>query len=207
MTNLPDAILESADITAVTQLILRERESRDLARWDQMRKCFWPDSLIRVSWFRGNGEDFVTGSMDMARRGIPAKHRLGPVLVTLSAERAVASLGAIIDLPVKLQGIEATLSTHARLLYRAEKREGHWRITGFDAVYVRDELTPSIPGQSISINPKELKAFRSTYRLLSHYLESQGYGIDSGLAGDDRPELVRSLNVEIFSWAGLAVPS
>ncbi len=57
----PNNLTESADITAITQLILRERESRDLARWETMRECFWPDSLIRVSWFRGSGPDFVTG--------------------------------------------------------------------------------------------------------------------------------------------------
>jgi hypothetical protein len=99
-----------------------------------MRDCSWPDSLIRVSWFQGNGAYFVTGSMSMARRGLPAKRRLAPILVTVSGSRAVASLAAIIDLPVKLEGVEATLSTHSRFLYRTEKRDGCWRIVGFDAV-------------------------------------------------------------------------
>jgi hypothetical protein len=31
-----------------------------------MRDCFHPDSHIRISWFRGNGADFVNGSIDMA---------------------------------------------------------------------------------------------------------------------------------------------
>jgi len=144
--NLPKAVMDSADITSISQLILRERESRDMGRWERMRECFWPDSVVRISWFRGNGPDFVTGSIDMARRGIPAKHRLGPVLVTLAGDRAIASLTAIIDLPVKLQGVEGTLSTHARFLYRAERRGERWGIFGFDAIYMRDELTPTIPG-------------------------------------------------------------
>jgi hypothetical protein len=99
---LPKTVVESADVSAITQLILREREGRDLGRWEQMRDCFWPDSVVRISWFRGSGPDFVAGSIDMAKRGVLAKHRLGPVLVTLSAERAIASLTAIIDLPVNL---------------------------------------------------------------------------------------------------------
>jgi hypothetical protein len=37
-----------------------------------MRDCFHPDSEIRISWFRGNGADFVTGSIDMARRNVLA---------------------------------------------------------------------------------------------------------------------------------------
>jgi SnoaL-like domain len=197
---------EGGDITTITQLILRERESRDLQRWETMRGCFWPDSVVRVSWFRGNGPDFVTGSMDMAKRGIPAKHRLGPILVRLAGDRAVASLSGIIDLPVKLKGVEATLSTHARFLYRAERRQGEWRIFGFDAVYMRDELTPAISGQQIVIDPSEVVDFRPSYRMLSYYLKSQKFTIDSELAGEDRPDLVNALYRELFGWARLPLP-
>jgi SnoaL-like domain len=197
---------ESADITAITQLILRERESRDLQRWETMRGCFWPDSVVRVSWFQGNGPDFVTGSMDMAKRGIPAKHRLGPILVRLAGDRAVASLSGIIDLPVKLKGVEATLSTHSRFLYRAERRQGEWRIFGFDAIYMRDELTPAISGQRIVIDSSEVIDFRPSYRMLSYYLKSQKFTIDSELAGEDRPDLVDALYRELFGWARLPLP-
>ena len=41
---------DSADITMITQRVLRERESRDTGKWDQMRDCFHPDSLVRLSW-------------------------------------------------------------------------------------------------------------------------------------------------------------
>jgi hypothetical protein len=195
--HLPKAVLDSADIVSISQLILRERESRDMGRWEQMRECFWPDSVVRISWFRGNGPDFVTGSIDMARRGIPAKHRLGPVLVRLAGDRALASLTAIIDLPVKLQGVEGTLSTHARFLYRAERRGERWGIFGFD---MRDELTPSIPGEHISIAAEEVRGFRASYRMLSYYLRSQGYDIDSNLPGEDRADLAEALNRELSSW-------
>ena len=206
-SNLPKELVDSADIVAITQLILRERESRDLQRWETMLECFWPDSLIRVSWFKGNAEQFVNGSKDMAKRGVPAKHRLGPILVRLAGERAIASLAAIIDLPVNLRGIEGTLSAHARFLYRAEKRSEQWRIAGFDAYYMRDEVTPAIPGQAVPIDTKEVAAFRPTYRMLSFYLDSRGFEVDSNLPGEDRPELVEALNREIFSWAGLPAPN
>jgi SnoaL-like domain len=98
-------VRDSADITSITQLILRERESRDMQRWKTMPDCFWPDSIVRVRWFRGSGPDFVTGSIEMSKQGIPAKHGLGPVLVRLKGDREVASLAGIIDLPVKLKGV------------------------------------------------------------------------------------------------------
>lgn len=207
--DLPKAVLDAADVSAVTQLILRERESRDLGRWERMRDCFWPESLVRVSWYSGNGGGFVDGSIDMAKCGILAKHRLGPPLVNLNGNRAVAAFAAIIDLPAKLQGKEFTLSSHARFLYRAEKRDasvnGAWRLTGFDAIYMRDELTPAIPGQTITVNPADLKNFRSTYRMLSYYLSSQGYEVNSNLPGEDRPDLVAALNAELYGWAGINI--
>ncbi len=202
---MPKAVLDATDITHITQLILRERESRDLGRWDRMRDCFWPESLVRVSWYKGNGPGFVDGSIDMARRGILAKHRLGPILVNLNGDRAVATLAGIIDLPAKLQGLDFTLSSHARFLYRAEKRDGTWRLMGFDAIYMRDELTPSIPGQTITVNPDDVKPFRPSYRMLCYYLSSQGYKVNSGLAGEDRPDLAKALNDELYGWARIQV--
>jgi hypothetical protein len=97
------------------------------------------------------------------------------------------------------------LSTYSRFLYRAERREERWRINGFDAVYMRDELVAAIPGRAISIDPKDLSGLRASYRMLSYYLGSQGYSIDSNLPGDDRPESVETLYREIFTWAGLPV--
>ncbi|MGH9738871.1 MAG: nuclear transport factor 2 family protein [Candidatus Acidiferrales bacterium] len=201
--NFPQSVLDAADVSAVSQLILRERESRDLGRWERMRDCFWPESLVRVSWYSGNGDGFVEGSIDMARRGVLAKHRVTPILVNLNGVRAVAAMPAIIDLPVTLKGVELILSAHARFLYRAEKRGDLWRLMGFDAIYMRDELTPTVPGQSVAIDPNELKGFRSTYRLLSYYMVSQGYQVDSNLAGEDRPDLVDALNSELYGWAGI----
>jgi hypothetical protein len=65
-------------------LILKERERRDLGRWEDMRDCFHADSQIRISWFRGNGADFVKGSIDMARCNVLAKRRLSPIRVVLA---------------------------------------------------------------------------------------------------------------------------
>ena len=200
---LPQAVRDAADVSAVTQLILKERESRDLCRWDEMRACFHPDSHVRVSWFRGNGADFVQGSVDMARRNVLAKHRLSPIRVVVSRNRAVASMSAIVEIPAQPQGIEMNLLSYTRFIYRAERREDQWRIFSFDAIYLRDELTPAIPGHSISIDPSELQSFRPPYRLLSYILSKEGYTIDTELAGADRPESIQALMREVFTWAGV----
>ena len=192
-----------SDITAITQLILRERESRDEGRWGPMRECFHDDALIRISWITGNADEFVTGSRDMAQRGVLAKHRLGPVLVRHRDNRAIATLGGVIDIPVRLDGVDAHLSSYARFNYRAERREDRWKLSGFEAVYLRDELAACVPGQAIVIAPQDLTGFRPSYRLLSYVLSRNGYRVNPDLPGDDRQDTVDKLENELFSWAGV----
>ena len=203
---LPKAVLEAADVSAVSQLILRERVSRDLGLWEQMRDCYHDDSAVRISWINASGPEFVRRSKEMAERNVLASHRIGPILVTLAGDRAIAQLAVIIDVPFVLNGTEVMLSSHTRLLLRAERRELVWRLFGFDAVYLRDEITPVIPGQSFAIDPDVLKSFRQSYRYLSYCFASAGYPVPNDLAGVDRPDLVDTLVREIYGWADLAPP-
>ena len=201
----PESLRQAADISAITQLLLTERECRDLGRWERMRACFHADSRVHLSWFTGTGPEFVDASIDMAQRGMLAKHRLGPVLVRLGAGRAVASLTGIIDIPHTLDGVEVQLSCYTRMLYGTERRDGTWRIHSFDAVYLRDELVPCIPGQVIRIAPEKLSGFRKPYRMLSYLLSLQGYSPNPHLAGEDRPQSWQTLERDLFGWAGVQV--
>ena len=64
--------MTSHDITAIEQLVVRERESRDLGFWSRMRDCYHDDAEIDISWFRGSAPDLVAASRDMAARGMLA---------------------------------------------------------------------------------------------------------------------------------------
>ena len=200
---LPQAVLDAADVSTITQLILTERESRDLGRWDEMRDCFYPDSHVRISWFTGNGHDFVEGSKDMARRQVLAKHRLGPVRVRLAGDRAVASLVGIIDIPGTAHGVDVMLSSQARFLYPAERRHGSWGLMGFYGIYMNDAINAVVPGQQVVIPPAELTGFRASYRMLSWMLASQGYVVNHEMPGEDLPETGEALFNELFDWAGI----
>jgi hypothetical protein len=201
-----NTLRDAADIVAVQQLILRERSSRDLGLWEQMRDCFHEDSTVRLTWIEASGPEFVRRSKEMAERNVRATHQLDPILVTLAGDRAIAQVGAIIEIPSKVRGVAVVISTHAMFLFRAERRAGVWRISAFDAVYQRDELNPVIPGQVVQIEPNELKNFRPSYRLLSFCLMSGGYKPRMDLAGTDRPDLVAALTREVYDWAGLTPP-
>jgi hypothetical protein len=204
--SLSKEVRDAADVSAVTQLVLRERLSRDLGLWEQMRDCFHDDSVVRISFINASGPEFVRRSKEMAERNVKASHRLGPIFVTLAGDRAIAQLAAIIDIPFTLKGTEVMVSSHARLLIRAERREGVWRVYGFDVVYLRDEMNAVIPGQTIAVDPGVLKGFRPTYPLLSYCLASNGFPARNDLAGVDRPDLVNALTEEVYSWAGIAPP-
>jgi len=200
------AVEDSVVVSAITQLIVRERESRDLGFWRRMRDCFHPDAEVNISWFQGSGYDFVAGSKDMAARGMLAKHRLGPVLVTRNGNKAIASLSAIIDIPVELEGKLFNLSAHSFLLYRVEERDGVWRLKSFEVIYRRDEFIPAIMGQTAALPEKLLSTFRASYRNLSYSLHLKNFKIDMSLAGEDRPETVQAIYQKIYNWVGLPVP-
>ena len=96
--------------------------------------------------------------------------------------------GQLTSAPVTACAASSTSKT-----VRAERQEGVWRLSGLDAVYLRDEIVPVIPGQSVAVDPEEVKAFRPTYRLLSYCLASGGFPARNDLAGVDRPDLVDAL--------------
>lgn len=204
--NMPMTVEQATDITAITQLVVRERESRDLCLWNRMSSCFHEDSYVDISWFQGNGKDFVKASQDMYERGMRAKHRLGPILVSLNSDKAVATLGGIIDIPEEINGVEMTLSAHCLMVYRVEKRNGIWGLMSFGAIYRRDEFIPATPGQTVLIPTEKLENYRPSYRNLSYSLSLKDYEVNSDLPGEDRPETVASIMEEVFSWAGLPVP-
>jgi len=196
--------LAMTDVSAITQLILTERESRDLGRWERLGACYLPDSHVEISWISGTGAQFVAGSKDMADRGVKARHRLGPVLVRLNGERALATLTGVIDIPGEIDGVEFCLSSHARLLYPVERRGGRWGLMGFYGIYVRDEIITRIPGQHLPILAQDLTNFRTSYRMLSWLLTRQGgYVVNNELPGIDRPQAAEALERKLCTWAGV----
>ena len=203
MTESPWQVERAADVSAITQLILSERESRDMGWWTRMRACFHPDARIRISWIDGDADAFVKGSIDMAERGMKAKHRVGPPVVRVRGERAVASFPAIIDIPAVLSGVEVVLSSHARFLFRTERRDGVWKVAFFDSIYMRDELVAAIPGEAPPVRREDVAGYRKSYRMLCHLLSLTGYVPSQDLAGEDRPETAEAMIAEVYGWAGI----
>lgn len=198
------ALDEAAHVSAITQLVLAERECRDMGRWERMKSCYHADGFVRISWFQGNAHEFVDASRAMAQRQVLAKHRLGPVAVRVAGHRAVATMVIAIDIATALQDVEVMLSSQARVFYRAELRDGAWKLSSFEAFYMRDDIASRVPGQAIPVTAQDLAGYRQAYRYLSYVLASQGYAVRDDLPGEDRPDSVEALCREIYGWAGLA---
>ena len=113
----------SASTEEVTQLLLRERQSRDRGWWEQMADCFAPDSTVNMSWFNGTGAEFVKESRRMSSGGWGGQsvHRLSPPAVRAAGDRALAELPLVIEFRITIDGVERiSPPTSARSTGRCE---------------------------------------------------------------------------------------
>jgi SnoaL-like domain len=121
----------SADSQAVSQLVLRERQSRDRGWWDDMADCFADDAVIEMSWFTGLANDFIRETRERSIDGVWGRHRLSPPTVRLCEDRAWAELPLGIEFDTDVDGVAADLVSYCRSQYRARRgASGIWRLDG-----------------------------------------------------------------------------
>jgi hypothetical protein len=192
--------MSTSDVTAVTQVVLHERQARDRGWWEQMGRCYWPDSKVRLSWYDGDGPGFVAGSEAMVNRGSITLHNISAPVVHVRGDKAYLEASAAIIAAIDLDGVRGRLTAHSRLNYRLERRGHDWRILSLDAIYEYVSLAPSIPGQVIEIPPTELEALRSSYAILSWEISRAGRTMPVDLLGDDRPDDVAGFYSGVWSW-------
>ena len=128
------------------------------------------------------------------------------MLVTANDTKAVATVVGSIDIPTVLEGKQFHLRAHCQMFYRVEQRAGEWRILGFTAIYRRDELTPVVLGQVVTMPQDLLDRFRPPYRHLAWSQHLLGYEVNMQLPGIDRPETVQAVSPQSLRLAGIARP-
>jgi len=190
---------EQQEIFAIAQLIYFERHWRDTGQWDKMLTAYHPESLVRVTWFQGNGIDFVKASQKLYHQG-QSKHRLSPTLVQVHGDRALAETSTVIEARGRLGGFEVDTTTSCRLLSKVRRDDGVWRLASLDAIYEKDTLIPVNPSDYLIIDNEILQIYRPSYRFLCYILQSIGRATDQTLAGDDRPDLVAALYADAEAW-------
>ena len=196
--------MTSSSIEAVTQLVLRERQSRDRGWWDEMAACYAEESVVDISWIKGSGAEFVRRTIEASKDGVWGRHRLSPPTVRVNGERAWAEVPLAIEFRFDVDGVEADLISYARSQYRCVLAGGEWRIVRLETIYERDTLTPSVPGTHLDLRPEDFTSQRPALRCLAWDLVRDGKTVGSDMPGDDRPETVRRVYDEISQWLAAA---
>ena len=191
---------EYLDRMEIEDVVQTERLARDVMQWDRMSDCFWPDSLVELSWFRGTGQEFSEASAKMASGGTQAFHQMSPTVIRLDGNRALAETGGAVHLRATFAGVEADVISYTRFFTRVGKREGRWLISGLRAFYQKDVLIPSDPANPPRLDVARLVQYRQSYRYLSYLMSERGHPIQSTLPGMDLPDTVHTLTEREEGW-------
>jgi hypothetical protein len=190
------------DVSAVTQVVLRERQARDRAWWDRMMVAYWPDSRVELSWYHGDGPGFVYASRKQFETGDIGYHRLGASVVDIRGNRADVEVQSRNWTQLQVDGKTVNLYADMRLNYRLEKRHGEWRIVFLNPIYEHSELAPDVPGETLSIPAEELAKFRPSYAALCWALRRKGLTLGQDEIGVDRPAGVAAFYTSVRQWMG-----
>lgn len=189
------------DLTEISQLVVRERDSRAKRSPDTAAACFHPDATVRISWYTGPAHGFVMAGGGPADAGArPVVGRLSPPIVNHRARRAVVELPTTTVHWILVNGTEAELQTFMRLIYRTERRSGEWRISDLTAIYESDSLRPAVPGTDLRIDPDAVTHLRHSYRWLAYTRSLNGHTLSPDLVGIDRAETVDALFEQCALW-------
>lgn len=192
-----NTIQDVEDKANIRELIEFERYCRDYMHWEEMRGCYHDDAVITVSWMKGGPDEFTEKSRV---RPAPAKHKIFNTLVWKNGARAIAECIVMIQIRCPLDGDIVDLSTHTRLHYRVEKRQGVWKICSMDAVYEKDTMRSAFTDGTFSADREELEKYRPTYANMMLRQVHYGGSPNGELAGEDRPESIEALYKESSAW-------
>ena len=185
---------------SIVDMIVRERIARDGGRWDEMASYWHTESIVEVSWFKGNAAQFVEQSKKNIRSDSINFHQLSPAAVTINRARAIIDMPCVLQNFSQLDGIDVNQAGHAHLLWRARLTGDQWLIAGLRAYYVRDSLTACNPAQVPMVNDAKLAGYRLSYRYLSYILDALGNHVRDDLPGVDRPDTVETLYASERQW-------
>ena len=196
----PPEANEWADRVAITDVIMRERWSRETHNPDVATSCFSPGALVEVSWFKGTAAHFIESGKRPPPLDTVNFDSMCPPVIWVRKDRAIAETSCAVHTALKLDGCEVLNISYTRLLWRVERLNGQWLIAGLRAIYIRDTLQTSGPNLELKIDEKKLASFRISYRYLSYVLTANGRPVRDDLPGMDRPEIVDALRAAERQW-------
>ncbi|GJN75825.1 hypothetical protein PLICBS_009931 [Purpureocillium lilacinum] len=185
----------------ISSLLTRERYYRDTNQWQKLRECFHPDASrtsIKITWFNGNIDGFVTGSKKMAEQGSRSNHAICPVEIHVNGDKAVSESTGSIMVRFRHNDIDYDCTSYARFVSRLERVDGIWRMLTLEAIYERDTIQPAFPGTSAA--SFDIRGGRESYKCLGWLLLQKGFSVDQDLPGTDIPESVEGFMKDHRHW-------
>ena len=195
-----DGLLIERDLFS---LVKRERLARDTLDWDALADCYWDDSLVLVTWFRGTAAEFIQASREQVERGRgKGGHAIDPVRAAVVGDRATVESRGEIRVRAAVHDVPIDIMHWCRFFARAERADADapWRMRTFDGIYGKDVMTPVRPGQAIPIDVALWESQRDSYRALGYLNAANGYPGNDALPGDDRPDLVKQFYGAAEDW-------
>lgn len=194
--NTPGTSEGIVDKLIVADVIQCERLYRDKQQWELLRTMYHPDSLIRLGWFVGTGDEYVEASRRLEGRksGKHLTHITSPTQVQVHQDRAVAETNTLIIRRSPLNGVLADATIYCRLYSRVERRQGVWRILTLDVIYEKDTIVPVYPSDHLELDRDEVERGPAAYRFTAYNLGKIGYSTrPADLYATDNPERVSQL--------------
>jgi SnoaL-like protein len=188
------------DVAEVSQLVLRERQSRVRGLSAELLACFHEDATVETSWMQGSAQAFAAGGAERTASSGTIINRVGAPAVQVCGQRGFAELYSTTTRWIPVNGVEAVLTSFMRLLYRAEERQGAWKISAMSAINEGDTLEPAVPGTDLSVDPAALAGLRHSYRFLAYTRSLDGIAVSQGLLGVDRPDEVNAVYASVAEW-------
>jgi hypothetical protein len=188
------------DAAEVSRLVLRERQSRVRGHSAELLACFHDDATVETSWMRGGARAFAAGGAQRSASSDTIINRVGAPAVQVRDQRGFAELYSTTTRWIPVNGVEAVLTSFMRLLYRAEQRQGAWKISAMSAINEGDALEPAVPGTDLGVDPAALAGLRHSYRFLAYTRSLDGIAVSQDLLGVDRPDEVNAVYASVAQW-------
>jgi hypothetical protein len=128
---------------------------------------------------------------------------MGPTVVTIKENRALAETGCAIHLIGNVGDIKVDVTGQARIYSRVERKKDEWLLSGLRVLYISDCMAPLDPTRSPKLDPARLSQYRASYRFISYLLAENGHTSRTDLPGTDQPESVEALWKAEEQWLNL----
>lgn len=187
------------DFEEISQLVLKERMYRG-RHVKELADCYFSDATVRTSWQNGPVSTFLGKQPVEVDNSLPIVGRFGTPIVHQNGTRAYVELSSTTNRWQLVNGVEAVLESYMRLIYRAEKRNGEWKIVDLTSIDESDKLEPAISGQDLKIKPEDVANLRRSYRFLAYVRLNAGGEISQDLLGTDRAQDENTLYENSEKW-------